>query len=257
MGRKKTEDLIGKNERTLKEEMDKLKLNFESSSVDRGVRLQNLRESQYPKGCEQKATQRMLGYFIGVKEPTVKSWEQGNSAPSGKYLSLLSKIYNVDADYLLGNHDNERQADATISNLTGLDETAASALMQLCSSSSKFASLLITGLATKEISTFIQNNLRISINLEKDISENKKKEVVAHQKHELSREPFNMNKMMKIGFAQPWGSNRSQEEEELIEERQNMEEQLEEQKQEFLGSMADYYDTLLKLSREKEKPHEL
>ena len=61
-----------------------------------GQRLKGLRER---KGL----TQTELAEFIGYKNyTTVTKWESGSSLPRGKELKMLSNLFNVSADYLLG-----------------------------------------------------------------------------------------------------------------------------------------------------------
>ena len=61
-----------------------------------GQRLKALRER---KGL----TQTELAEFIGYKNyTTVTKWESGSSLPRGKELKMLSNLFNVSADYLLG-----------------------------------------------------------------------------------------------------------------------------------------------------------
>lgn len=48
-------------------------------------------------------TQEELGKLIDVSKVSVCQWEKGAKTPSTKNLIQLSKIFNVELDYLIGN----------------------------------------------------------------------------------------------------------------------------------------------------------
>lgn len=61
-----------------------------------GERLKSLRERK-------NLTQTQLAELVGYKNyTTITKWESGSSLPRGKELKLLSNLFNVSADYLLG-----------------------------------------------------------------------------------------------------------------------------------------------------------
>jgi transcriptional regulator with XRE-family HTH domain len=47
-------------------------------------------------------SQTELGERIGVKQNTISLWERGSHMPPTNKLLLLSRIFNVTTDYLLG-----------------------------------------------------------------------------------------------------------------------------------------------------------
>lgn len=53
-------------------------------------------------------SQKELAEILGVSQQTVASWEVGRTEPSNIFLSSLSEIFNVSADYLLGNEEKYR-----------------------------------------------------------------------------------------------------------------------------------------------------
>ena len=54
------------------------------------------------------ASDRAFEKAMGLKPKTVDSWKRGNSKGYLKYLPEISKIFNVSADYLLGNEQKEK-----------------------------------------------------------------------------------------------------------------------------------------------------
>ena len=64
-------------------------------------RLKELRVSRH-------ISQKELAERLGVSQQTVASWEVGRTEPSNIFLSSLSKVFNVSADYLLGNDQSRK-----------------------------------------------------------------------------------------------------------------------------------------------------
>lgn len=60
-----------------------------------GERIRELRK-------EQGLSQPELAKIIGVANSVISNWETGTNFPRGDYVALLSKTFNVTADYLLG-----------------------------------------------------------------------------------------------------------------------------------------------------------
>ena len=52
---------------------------------------------------EANLSQEALGDIIGVTRQTISNWELEETAPNPEQLKLLSKAFNVSADYLLNN----------------------------------------------------------------------------------------------------------------------------------------------------------
>lgn len=52
---------------------------------------------------KQKLTQSELGRIINVSKVSICLWEKGTKIPSAKNLLQLSKVLNVDLEYLIGN----------------------------------------------------------------------------------------------------------------------------------------------------------
>ena len=52
-------------------------------------------------------TQSELSRRLGITRASVNAWEMGISVPSTQYLVLLSEIFGVTTDYLLGISDKE------------------------------------------------------------------------------------------------------------------------------------------------------
>lgn len=50
-------------------------------------------------------TQKQMAEKLGVSLPTVRSWEQGKSAPTCEMLANICRLYGVSADELLGLSD--------------------------------------------------------------------------------------------------------------------------------------------------------
>lgn len=70
------------------------------------LRLKELRE-------EAGYSQAMLARKLGVGQSTVGMWENGQNRPQNAKLEMLSSIFNVSTDYLLGRSDerNKQQDD--------------------------------------------------------------------------------------------------------------------------------------------------
>lgn len=49
-----------------------------------------------------KFTQVQIANAIGVKQPTISAWENGEYLPGGEELYKLADFFKVSADYLLG-----------------------------------------------------------------------------------------------------------------------------------------------------------
>ncbi len=47
-------------------------------------------------------TSDQLAHKIGVTKSTISFWENGVNEPKASYIVLLSKVFNVSSDYLLG-----------------------------------------------------------------------------------------------------------------------------------------------------------
>nr|DAR70714.1 MAG TPA: helix-turn-helix domain protein [Caudoviricetes sp.] len=69
----------------------------------------NFKKARLKTGMSQKE----IAITLGVSGPTVSEWESGKKTPSGKNLLLLSKLFDVSTDYLLGASSEPRP---TISN---------------------------------------------------------------------------------------------------------------------------------------------
>lgn len=54
---------------------------------------------------ENSLTQVQLGKIVGVSKMAVSHWEKGHSEPSINQLILLSEIFKVSIDYLVGKND--------------------------------------------------------------------------------------------------------------------------------------------------------
>ncbi len=52
---------------------------------------------------KQNLTQQQLGDLLNVSKVSVCLWEKGTKKPSAKNLIQLSKVLNVDLEYLIGN----------------------------------------------------------------------------------------------------------------------------------------------------------
>lgn len=63
-------------------------------------RIKHLRE-------QHSLTQTELAKQLGITRSSVNAWEMGISVPSTQYLVLLSEIFGVTTDYLLGISDKE------------------------------------------------------------------------------------------------------------------------------------------------------
>ena len=63
-----------------------------------GERIKELRK-------ERGLSQPELAKLIGVANSVISNWETGTNFPRGDYVALLSKTFNVTADYLLGNEN--------------------------------------------------------------------------------------------------------------------------------------------------------
>ena len=70
------------------------------TDIEIGDRLRDIRKAN-------KFTQAELGEILGITRSAINSWEAGLTMPSTQYLILLSKIYNVTTDYLLGLNNDE------------------------------------------------------------------------------------------------------------------------------------------------------
>ena len=59
------------------------------------------------KECRVNAgmSQKYVALSLGIKEPSVSTWESGKTLPSHENIIKLSKLFNVSADYLLGLSD--------------------------------------------------------------------------------------------------------------------------------------------------------
>jgi len=57
-------------------------------------------------------SQKQVALEIGVSAPTVSDWEAGKIYPSVKNLMLLSKLFCVTTDYLLGIEKKEKEPTA-------------------------------------------------------------------------------------------------------------------------------------------------
>lgn len=60
-----------------------------------GTRIKELRK-------EQKITQDRLSEYLGISPQAVSKWENGTSMPDITVLPMLSEIFSVSTDYLLG-----------------------------------------------------------------------------------------------------------------------------------------------------------
>ncbi len=61
-----------------------------------GTRIKQLRK-------ENNLTQTELGYKLDVIKQTISSWETGISSPSNETIIIMSSLFGVSVDYLLGN----------------------------------------------------------------------------------------------------------------------------------------------------------
>lgn len=82
---------------------------------------------------ERKLTQNDLAEMMNCNRQKIADLERGKSTPSANDLILLSKIFNVSADYLLGITDVQtKDKDVKfICDYTGLSETSVKALHNL------------------------------------------------------------------------------------------------------------------------------
>lgn len=57
------------------------------------------------KQCRKRKnmTQEELGNLIDVSKVSICQWEKGTKTPSTKNLILLSKVFNIELEYLIGN----------------------------------------------------------------------------------------------------------------------------------------------------------
>ncbi len=62
-------------------------------------------------------TQAELGRRLGISRASVNAWEMGISTPTTQYISRLSEVFHVSADYLLG------ISTSNSLDLSGLDES--------------------------------------------------------------------------------------------------------------------------------------
>lgn len=67
------------------------------------IRLKQLRE-------EKGYSQAVLARKLGVGQSTVGMWENGKNKPHNSYLTMLSEIFGVSTDYLLGRSDDRTGA---------------------------------------------------------------------------------------------------------------------------------------------------
>lgn len=51
---------------------------------------------------EANYSQKKLGEFLDVTQTTINAWEKGRQQPSWQKIYLLTKLYNVNSDYLYG-----------------------------------------------------------------------------------------------------------------------------------------------------------
>ena len=82
------------------------------------TRLRNLRN-------EAGFSQAMLAEMLGVTKSTISLWEQGDTTPDVKAISIMAEKYNVSCDYILCRSD-VKSSETRISDInkyTGLSET--------------------------------------------------------------------------------------------------------------------------------------
>lgn len=91
--------------------------------VDFGNRLKTLR-------LQKRLTQEDLALQLGMTKSVISAYETGLRRPSYETLILLSKIFKVSTDYLLGVAPNNR----TNVDLSGLSDTQISAVLTIISS---------------------------------------------------------------------------------------------------------------------------
>ena len=66
-----------------------------------------------------------------ITQGTVSNWENGNSLPSLDYLLAMSRIFNCDCGYLLGDYDEHTRDSMDICKATGLSEESVNTLCNL------------------------------------------------------------------------------------------------------------------------------
>lgn len=67
--------------------------------------MKRLKELRKAKGM----TQKELSAQLNVVHTTLSTWEQGKFRPNQRYLAMLSEIFDVNIDYLIGPSDNPQR----------------------------------------------------------------------------------------------------------------------------------------------------
>ena len=85
-----------------------------------------------------KLTQRDVALYTGVTEMSVRCWESGSKNPSMQAIILLSKLYGVSADFLLGVEEKDitlpcdKQEAKLLEDYRALDEHGKSVVAAVC-----------------------------------------------------------------------------------------------------------------------------
>lgn len=107
-------------------------------------------------------SQEQLAEQVGVSRQSISKWETGQSAPELEKLVLLSKVFGVSTDTLLGNADAEPEAPETAPHMG--DYVRANLLRRLLTIGWGTSLIGFAALVVEMISLFFIRNATIEVN---------------------------------------------------------------------------------------------